>query len=107
MRNIPTFSLDDVVVRYTGICAQGAYKDDPVVGYGHYSVKGHHYIYGHLTAEETEVCHWYRVKPDDIILEVITKQERMAARQTARLRRRTEHLADYGTDGLRDANYVE
>ena len=105
MRNIPTFSLDDVVVRYTGICAQGAYKDDPVVGYGHYCVKGHHYIYGHLTAEETEVCHWYRVKADDIIMEVVSRRGHVAARSAA-IKRRTEHLADYGTDGLRDANYV-
>lgn len=97
MRNGTTYSFMSDRVRYTGTCEKGAYKGDPVVGYGFYCVNGRCYIYGHLTIEESKVCHWYRVVPDSAEFTVVTRADALLECSRKRARHRTEHLADYGS----------
>ena len=105
MKTINTYSFESHKVLYRGIAKKGAFKDQTIEGYGFKVVEGHTYIYGYRAVEPSNDHRWFRVKPDEIIMEVIPRHGHAAARSAA-IKRRTEHLADYGTDGLRDANYV-
>ena len=73
MNTIATYNHATEVVRYYGFVAKGAYEGELVAGYGFYTLKGHCYIYGHLSFEDTNVSHWYRVKPGEIHFEVVRR----------------------------------
>ena len=97
MKETTTYEIMSASVLYFGACAQGAFENETIYGYGFYCKKNRYYIYGHRAEETEKDTRWHRVKTETIHFTVMTRTDVLAESVRKQARRRTEHLADYGS----------